>query len=281
MTYKGSAMLRRFAICFLLCFSPFLVASDQTPIHVVQSDSQSVSPISETSQENRQETDDFVDSFEDEFRENTTEQRFDPLMGYNRAMTDVNDFLYTRLLFPIARGYGYVVPEPGRKAVSNFFNNLKFPIRFVNNLLQFKFNNAAEETGRFLLNSTLGIAGLMDPASEHFNMEQHSEDFGQTLGFYGIGGGFHIVLPIYGPSNLRDTIAIFPDSYIDPVNYWENRGYNLLANSTESFAAKTFNLVNDRSIDYVRYEAIKKDAVDMYLLFREAYEINRDKNIKE
>ena len=96
-------------------------------------------------------------------------------------MTSFNDAFYTHVLFPVGRGYRYVVPEDGRVAISNFFNNLTFPLRFVNNLLQLKFKNTLEETGRFVINTTVGLLGFFDPAKSWFGLEAHDEDFGQTV----------------------------------------------------------------------------------------------------
>ncbi len=114
------------------------------------------------------------------------------------------------------------LPQPLRLGVSNFINNIQFPIRFANNLLQGKFQNSSDELERFIINSTIGLGGLMDPAKHHMNIQTHDEDFGQTLGHYGIGSGFHIVLPFFGPSNVRDAVGLTVDSYTSPLVYIEN-----------------------------------------------------------
>ncbi|WP_169779310.1 MlaA family lipoprotein, partial [Campylobacter curvus] len=147
---------------------------------------------------------------------------FDPLSGYNRVMTNVNDFIYSNMLTPAAKGYAYVVPEPARTAISNFFDNLMFPIRFVNNVLQFKFQNAGEETLRFLANTIIGFGGLTDGA-KYYGLKEHDEDLGQTLGYWGVGSGFHIVWPILGPSNLRDTAGMVGDYFANPISYVKPR----------------------------------------------------------
>ena len=134
--------------------------------------------------------------FDVEFKETTPIA--DPLSGYNRVMTSFNDAFYEYALIPVARGYAYVVPKSARTAVSNFFDNLMFPVRFVNNLLQFKFKNAGEETLRFLANTIIGFGGLTDGA-QYYGLTKRDEDFGQTLGAWGLGGGFHVVLPVLGP----------------------------------------------------------------------------------
>ena len=224
--------------------------------------------------------DDIADSFDSEYTQQTKHD-FDPLSGYNKMMTNINDKFYTHILFPVAKGYKKIVPKPARESVSNFFHNLFFPVRFVNNLLQFKFKNSFEEVERFVINSTVGVAGLFDVAAKKMKIYPHNEDLGQTLGYYGLGGGFHIVLPLLGPSNLRDTVGLVGDMYLDPKIYVDDRGYNLTDNDTESFAVGSFNVINRASFDYKKYEAIKKGNVVLYPVLKELYEKHRDKLIRE
>lgn len=223
-------------------------------------------------------SDDEFDEFADEME---AEPIYDPLSGYNRIMTDINDKLYVNLLTPVAKGYKSVVHLEIRKSVSNFFSNLYFPIRAVNNLLQGKFKNASEETGRFIINTTLGVAGLFDPAKSKFDLNAHEEDFGQTLGFYGVGSGVHIVLPLLGPSNLRDAISLVPDSYLSPIDYTSRDYFTLTDTTKEYIAVKTYEYVNEFSLDIELYENLKKDAVDLYPYLRDIYEQRREKQIKE
>ena len=112
--------------------------------------------------------------FDDEFAQ--PNEIFDPLGGYNRMMTGFNDFIYTKAIHPAIKGYNYVVPEPARTAAGNFFDNLLYPVRFVNNLLQLKFSEAGEETLRFLANTIIGFGGLTDGA-KYYNLQRHDEDF--------------------------------------------------------------------------------------------------------
>ncbi len=203
------------------------------------------------------------EEFKDPFSEE--EQQLvvrDPLQPFNRGMFWFNDKLYLHVLKPVARVYRGV-PEPVRTSVGNFFDNLASPARFVNSLLQFKFEGAARELGRFLLNSTVGLAGFLDPAEDH-HLEPSREDLGQTFGRYGIGSGFYLVLPALGPSTLRDGIGRFGDSYLDPVPYvmteWQEYG-----------AVKAFDAVNNLSLDDDTYEKIKEQALDPYLFLRNSY----------
>jgi len=215
---------------------------------------------------------DMDDDFEDEFAENEIEVS-DPLSGYNRFMTGFNDKLYFWLLEPVASGYAWAIPEGARRSVDNFFDNLWFPIRFVNNLLQFEILDAGEETLRFVVNSTIGILGLFDPAKSWFGLEAHDEDFGQTLGAWGVGAGPHLVLPILGPSNLRDAVALVPDWQLDPLTY--------IPNWKVEYGVRAFEAVNNVSLHLGEYESLKKDAIDFYPFLRDAYEQNREKKIKE
>lgn len=232
-----------------------------------------VQKVEETSEE-----DEFLDEFEEEMK---VEEKSDPLSGYNRVMTNFNDGVYEYALAPVARGYKKVVHKEIRTSVGNFFHNILYPIRLVNNLLQGKFKNSGEETGRFVINTTIGILGLFDPAKSYFGLEAHNEDFGQTLGYYGVGGGPHIVLPFFGPSNLRDTFSMYPDALLNPVDYHDERAYNLTNNYGESLILKTYNKVNYVSLHEGEYENLKKDAVDLYPFLRDVYEQYREQKIKE
>lgn len=231
------------------------------------------------------ESDDFADDFESEFETEFAESEeingFDPLRGYNRMMTGFNDMLYMNVYFPVARGYEAIIPEEGRLAVGRVFDNLRFPVRFANNLLQLQFKDSAEELARFTVNSTLGIAGLFDPADTWLGLKPHREDFGQTLGYYGVGGGFHVVLPFLGPSNLRDSLSLSADWYLDPKVYWKGRGENLFCSYADAIGSQALYYVNRGSFDYKLYESIRKDAVDLYPFLKNAYEQSREKAIEE
>ena len=222
-------------------------------------------------------TDEFSDEFEDK-----QEEDFDPLRGYNRFMTNFNDELYRHVVFPLGRGYRVITPKQFRESVGNFFLNLEFPVRLVNNLLQLKFKNSLEETERFFVNSTIGIAGLFDPASSWLDIKAHDEDFGQTLGYYGVGGGFYLVLPFFGPSNLRDTFSLLVDWQLDPFFYQEGRRYNIVdINFWQSIGLKSFQYFNQYSDNIEAYENLTKDAIDIYPLLKSVYEQNRQKEIEE
>jgi phospholipid-binding lipoprotein MlaA len=192
-------------------------------------------------------------ALEAEFDDPAAESVLDPLSGYNRVMTQVNDKVYFWVLKPVAQGYRFVMPETARLAVGRFFNNLLMPVRFANNLLQFKVKRAGTELTRFVVNSTVGVLGFGD--------------------YYGVGSGFHIVLPLLGPSNLRDTIGLIPDYYLDPVSHIDH--------SETALAVRVYRQVNHTSLHIGEYESLKKDAVDHYTFLRDGYEQRRKQQIKE
>ncbi|WP_331775490.1 MlaA family lipoprotein [Sulfurospirillum sp. 1612] len=222
-----------------------------------------------------------LDDFDAEFQTPQQNQVADPLSGYNKIMTNFNDFFYLNILDPVAKGYKTVVPTPLRTGIYNVFNNLLFPLRFLNNTLQLKFHNAFDETRRFLINSTLGVAGLSDVATNNFHIKAHDEDFGQTLGYYGAGSGFYLVLPILGPSNLRDTFGLVTDVLINPLNYFENRGYNIFDNSTQAYASGALEMINYSSFHVGEYKKLKNDAIELYPFLKNIYEQRRKKLIEE
>lgn len=220
-------------------------------------------------------------NFDSEFSSAEKKSSWDPIKAYNIPMTKFNDFVYMNIMGPIARGYKYIVNKPIREGISNVFHNLQYPVRVTNNLLQFKFNNAFEETARFVINSTYGLAGFVDLAKTDGRLERHDEDFGQTLGFYGVSNDFHIVLPFLGPSNLRDTIGLFADGLADPLRYANNKDLGALKSNNTYWLVKTHDVINDYTFQMDGYENIRKDAVDLYILMKEVYDQRRNKMIEE
>ncbi len=203
-----------------------------------------------------------------------THEVYDPLRGYNRFMFGVNDRFYFWLAKPLARGYSFLVPKPARVAVHRGFHNFRFPVRFASCLLQGRFSKAGKETRRFLLNSTLGLGGLFDPADAWFDWRKPGdEDFGQALGHYGVGQGFPLVLPFLGQSSLRDGLAMVPSFAVNPAYY--------LADFNANFGLNAGEQANYLSLHVGEYESIKKDALDPYTFFRDAYKQSREKKIRE
>ena len=141
---------------------------------------------------------------------------FDPLEPFNRAIFSFNNAADKIILEPMSKGYKKL-PSPVQSGISNFLSNLRMPLVVVNQLLQGQGKNARESTGRFLVNSTIGVFGLIDVADK-IGLEEKKEDFGQTLATWGVGDGFYIVLPLFGPSNVRDTTGMVLTYATDPIN---------------------------------------------------------------
>lgn len=197
----------------------------------------------------------------------------DPLEPVNRALFAFNDKAYFWVMKPVARGYRAVVPEGVRVSVRNFFSNLAMPIRFVNNLLQGKIRNSGVELARFAINTAAGLGGLFDPARTDFHLEPRDEDLGQTFGRYGLGHGFYVVLPLIGPSSLRDAAGLAGDAFLDPVNYAGDVEVALGIHALEA--------ENEVSLKIGEYEDLKKSAIDPYVAVRDAYSQYRAKRVRE
>jgi phospholipid-binding lipoprotein MlaA len=186
----------------------------------------------------------------------------DPLEPLNRGIYKFNDAADKAVVKPVARAYRAVTPAPVRTGVGNFFSNLGDVLVTANDLLQFKFRQAATDATRVLLNSTFGVAGLFDVATPA-GLEQHNEDFGQTLGYWGMGPGAYLMLPLLGPSTLRDTVGRVVDNYGDPVT---NIGHVPTRNS--GIGAR---LVDRRAGLLDTDKLLEEAALDPYVFLRDAY----------
>jgi phospholipid-binding lipoprotein MlaA len=216
---------------------------------------------------------DDLEEISDEESEEETPRIADPLYPLNKAMYHVNDKLYFWVMKPLARGYSAVFPEDIRLSVSNFFDNVATPVRFVSSLLQFRLKDAGNELIRFLYNSTAGVCGLADAAKTDLGIRRQEEDLGQTLGSYGIGHGIYLVLPFLGPSSLRDTAGRVGDRFLSPFHY---------VNPTEASVGITiYDKVNDTSFRIGDYEDLKKSAIDPYISIRDAYLQYRKKKVED
>jgi phospholipid-binding lipoprotein MlaA len=197
----------------------------------------------------------------------------DPFYIWNKGWYYFNDKFYFWLLKPVARGYSFIFPEIARIGVSNFFYNITTPIRFVNSVLQFKMKDAGNEMLRLVINSTLGVGGLGDFAKGQLDIKRKNEDLGQTFGAYGVGHGFYLVWPIFGPSSLRDTVGLVGDGFLNPINY--------IRPVETSIAITAYDTVNHTSLHIGDYEDIIEAAVDPYISIRDAYVQNRKKKVDE
>jgi phospholipid-binding lipoprotein MlaA len=186
----------------------------------------------------------------------------DPLEPFNRKVFWFNDKLDTYVLKPVATGYDRVVPHVVQRSVRNFFDNLRFPVFALNDLLQAKPKAAARDVGRFAVNTTVGVAGFFDPASR-FGLERHWEDFGQTLGVWGLGPGPYLVLPILGPSSPRDTTGLVVDYFFSVVPLFVPAEY--------LWSARVVDTVNSRSLALGTVEEARAAALDFYSSVRSAY----------
>lgn len=196
----------------------------------------------------------------------------DPFEPMNRAFFHFNDKLYFWFLKPAAQGYRTVMPQTARLAVRNVFYNLAGPIRMVNCILQGKVDEASYEFSRLIVNTTIGLGGLVDVASEGMDLERYDEDLGQTLGTYGMGPSIFINWPFLGPSCVRDTVGLVGDAFLDPVNY-------LVPRTKYKLAVKGGETVNETSLTIGDYEDLKRSALDPYVSMREAYYQYREKQI--
>ena len=200
---------------------------------------------------------------------NYEDEIFDPLEPVNRAIFSFNNFADKMILEPTAKGYKKL-PSPIQSGIGNFLNNLKLPLVVVNQILQGQGKNATESSGRFIVNSTAGIFGLIDVA-EKIGLEQTQEDFGQTLATWGVGDGFYIVLPIFGPSNVRDTAGMILTYTTDPINAYAVREGEawLLPLRTAT------NAIDQRSKIIDEVNALRNNSIDYYAAVRSSYYQNR------
>ena len=200
----------------------------------------------------------------------------DPIEPLNRVFFTFNDKLYFWVLKPVATGYKAVfADEDVRGCFANAFHNLLAPVRVVNNILQGKIGGAGSEVASFLINSTLGIAGLADPAHHEFGLSASDEDFGQTLGYYGIGNGFYICWPILGPSSLRDTVGRAGDALLDPLT-WVTAD-----EQTVGYALQGEKQLNKISLNMGDYEQFIEASFDPYTAVRNAYVQHRDSRVHD
>ena len=197
----------------------------------------------------------------------------DPIEPINRAVFIFNDAIDTAFLRPLATLYT-TIPEPARDLIRNFLRNLETPVILTNNLLQGDMGSAQVTTIRFAVNTTMGILGLFDPATS-FGFERKDEDFGQTLGVYGVKPGIYIVLPILGPSTIRDVIGIGVDQFFDPIQYASINSNNDWIMPTRTGTRG----IDARANNIKTLDQIKKTSIDYYATLRSLYMQRRDSQI--
>lgn len=237
---------------------------------------------------------------EEEFRdpfakagEAVVEEEYDPWESFNTVMFEFNRKVDRYVLKPVAQAYNFVLPDPVQRSIGNFFHNVRFAPRLINNLLQAKFRGAGLELGRFVVNSTLGLGGLFDPAKSVLGMDTLDEDFGQTLGVYGVKPGPYLVLPFLPPLTLRDATGfLFMDLALDPLNYlvfpvmpYRFAGQPMLTVRDTAiigwWSQRVEDIVNERSLNLEKFQGVEEATLDLYSAVRNAYLQKRTKAIRE
>ena len=193
----------------------------------------------------------------------------DPFEGFNRAAYAFNDDLDRAILKPLATAYHNVVPTPVNNSISNFFSNLDDVVVLINDLLQLKFEQSLSDFGRITFNTTFGLGGLFDVAS-HMDLPKHNEDFGQTLGHWGVGSGPYLVLPFLGPSTLRDGLATPVDWELDPLSNIDD--------NTTYWATQALYVIDTREGLLRASRILDTAALDPYTFMRDAY-LQRRRNL--
>lgn len=219
-------------------------------------------------------------------------EEYDPWEPFNTKIFEFNRQVDRWILKPVAKGYDFVMPNAAQVGISNFFYHIRFPSRFLNNLFQGKVHGAGVELGRFVLNSTFGLAGFYDVAKE-MDITTPEEDTGQTLGFYGVPPGPYVVLPLLPPFNVRDLVGFGGDIALNPINWMvapiiEVDGVpsliahkNRMTSTSLQLGGRVFEIVNDRSLNLEKYQGVEEATLDLYTAVRNAYLQKRARAIQE
>jgi phospholipid-binding lipoprotein MlaA len=198
----------------------------------------------------------------------------DPLEKFNRAMFHFNDKLYFWFLKPVSRVYQAFIPQGVRICIRNAYYNVLMPVRLLNCTFQGKFHDAGTELARFTINTTLGAGGMFDFANTEYKLQKHDEDFGQTLGRYGMSSYAYITWPLLGPSSVRDSLGSVVDAFMNPLTYISPEPW-------VSPAIRGGTTVNNTSLVLGEYEDFKASALDPYVSLRDAYLQNRARAIQK
>ena len=219
-------------------------------------------------------------------------EEYDPWEPFNTSIFEFNRQVDRFVLKPVAKGYNFIMPDVVQVGISNIFSNLRFAPRFLNNIFQGKFKGAGIEMGRFLINSTAGVAGFFDVAKE-FDLVTPEEDFGQTLGFYGVKPGPYLVLPLLPPFNVRDFTGFIGDIALNPINWLvapiiEVNGVpsviahkNRMTSTFVQTGSRVGEIINERSRNLEKFQGVEEATLDLYTAVRNAYLQTRAKAVKE
>ena len=209
---------------------------------------------------------------------NSTEECFEKT---SRAIFKFNMVIDDVVFEPIAKGYNKL-PNPVKKGTSNFTSNIATLLSIPNNLLQGDIKQLGHSLGSFAINTTVGIFGLLDPA-EKIGLKAHKEDVGQTLGTYGIGPGCYFVLPILGPTTVRDSIGMIADTFVDPfaqVTLQEKEIFSSSGNPFDFYSVKATHALDFRADNITNFESLEKNSIDFYSSLKSVYLQDRENKIK-
>ncbi len=209
---------------------------------------------------------------------NSTEECFE---GTSRAIFKFNMALDDAIIEPLAKGYSKL-PSPIKSGASNFTSNIGVLLSIPNNILQGNFQQLGHSVASFALNTSVGIFGIFNPA-EKIGLNPHKEDVGQTLGAYGIGSGCYFVLPIFGPTTVRDSIGLLADTYIDPFAHVTIREKELLSssgNALDYYSVKATSVIDFRADNDKNFESLEKNSLDLYSSMKSIYLQDRENKIK-
>ncbi len=201
--------------------------------------------------------------------------------GVSRAMFKFNMALDNAILEPVAKGYNKL-PSPIRSGTSNFTSNIGTLLSIPNNLLQGNIKQLGHSVGSFAVNTTVGILGFLNPA-EKIGLKPNKEDVGQTLGSYGIEAGCYFVLPVFGPTTVRDSVGLIADTFVDPfahVTIRENQLLGASGNSLDYYSVKGTSVVDFRADNDANFESLEKNSIDLYSSLKSIYLQDRENKIK-
>ena len=290
-------MRRSIRIAFILYFALGMVGcagNDQSTDTLTNLETRTESPLTESMEVSVDEDMAFEDELFDPFDESPQEaqiEEYDPFEPVNAVIFEFNYQFDKYLLKPVAKVYNFFIPPDVQQSIVNVFQNARFVPRLLNNLFQAKFRGAGIEMSRFLINSTLGVGGLFDPAKIMFDLDTPLEDLGQTLGSYGVPPGPYLVVPFYGPFTLRDGFGFVGDTFLDPFN-WLVLPIIEIADAprlvqhdpTINYARLGMTIgesVNLRALSLKTFQGVEEGTLDLYGAIRNGYLQQRQKAIAE
>tara|TARA_E500000178_G_scaffold162312_1_gene161855 strand:- start:650 stop:1393 length:744 start_codon:yes stop_codon:yes gene_type:complete len=209
---------------------------------------------------------------------NAAEECFE---GFSRTMFKFNMAFDNAILEPVAKGYNKL-PEPIKNGTSNFTSNIATLLSIPNSLLQGNLKQVGHSSGSFLINTTVGVLGFLNPA-EKMGLKPHKEDVGQTLGSYGIGPGCYFVLPILGPTTTRDAVGLVADTFIDPfahVTIRDNELFGVSGNNLDYYSVRGVTAVDFRADNEKNFESLEKNSLDLYSSLKSVYLQDRENKIR-